>query len=45
MLKLTENSCRLYCKTIYANSMAEMQVIDHKLRISENSISDHSFMI
>ena len=23
--------------------MAEMQVIDHKLRISESSITDHSF--
>ena len=25
--------------------MAEMQVIDHKLRISEISIQDHSFTI
>ena len=45
MLKLIEKSCGLYCKTIYANSMAEMQVIDHKLRISESSIPDHSFTI
>ena len=45
MLKLTEKSCGLYCKTIYANSMAEMQVIDHQLRISEISIPDYSFTI
>ena len=35
MLKLTEKSCGLYCKTLYGNTMAEMQVIDHKLQISE----------
>ena len=45
MLKLTEKSCGLYCSTIYNNSMAEMQVTDHKLRISESSIPDCSFTI
>ena len=28
-----------------SNAMAEMQVNDHKLRISEISIPDHSFSI
>ena len=45
ILKLTANSCGLYCSIIYANSMAEIQVIDHKLGISERSIPDHSFTI
>ena len=45
MLKLTEKPCGLYCQTIYANSMAEMQVIDHKLHKSEISIPDYSFTI
>ena len=39
MLKLIEKSCVLYCKTLYGNTMAEMQVIDHKLQISEICIS------
>ena len=35
----------LYCQTIYANAMAEMQVIDHKFHISEASITKLSFTI
>ena len=45
MLKLTVKSCGLYCQTIYVNSMSEMPVIDHKVRISEISIPGHSFTI
>ena len=45
MLKLTEKSCEIYCLTIHAYFMMGTQVINHKLHISEVSISDRSFTI
>ena len=45
MLKLIEKSCEIYCLTIYAYFMMGMQVINHKLHISEVSIPDRSFTI
>ena len=34
MLKLTEKSCGLYCSTVDANSMAEMQVMGDSSQFS-----------
>ena len=45
MLELTEQSCEIYCLTIYAYFMRGKQVINHKLHISEVSIPDQSFTI
>ena len=45
MLKLTEKSCEIYCLTIYAYFMMGMQLVNHKLHISEVSIPDLSFTI
>ena len=42
MLKLIENSCEIYCLTIYmyAHFMMGTQVINHKIHISEVSFPD-----
>ena len=43
MLELTEQSCEIYCLTIYF--MMGKQVINHKLHNSEVSIPDQSLTI
>ena len=43
MLKLTEKSCEIYCRTIYAYFMMRKQVINRKLHISEVSFSSPEF--
>ena len=46
MMKWTENYCWVYCWTIYANVMPEMQVMHHNLHVSEFSFSRlYSFTI
>ena len=45
MVQLTEKSCEIYCLTIYAYFMTRMQVMNHKLHISEVSFPDQSFTI
>ena len=44
-LKLAENSCEIYCLTIYAYFMMGKQVNNHKFHISEVFIPDKSFTI
>ena len=45
MLELTEQSCEIYCLTIYAYFMMGKQAINRKLHISEVTIPDQSFTI
>ena len=45
MLKLTEKSCEIYCRTMYAYFMIRTQVINRKLHISEVSFQVQSFTI